>query len=475
VRIVMDITTTLRWTGHDVGITRVERNCAIFLGTNRDLYPDLQFVRQTSDGSFSEVDRDAAVQQLSKSSFQADTQKPRPASPASAAKVAGLKGSVFDWVLRSAKKSARFGYFTIESRLPSVARADFRAGAIHANQLAKAVVHESRHSNTKPVDIRSFDQSHDGWSGISATDVYVSMGLDWDDKSLLRLYRLRRQHGFRTLLMCYDLIPVLFPEWMPVDTQPYDRYFSDLLHTADAVSCISVTTRDSLRSFALSEGLPEPQLETVRLGADFPDTEPRPVETLVGEPFVLFVSTLEPRKNHLFALELWKRLAKEQVSVPKLVFVGRFGWKHEDLLSVLRSDPSARANVVHLESVTDNQLAWLYEQCMFTLYPSIYEGWGLPVVESILAGKLCVTSTAGAIMEAGHNLATHIDLFDGVEWLTEVGNLVQNPGYLAGKTAKVVKAQHGVADSLSWDSFGRQIGDLAMRVGSISNADSIRQ
>jgi glycosyltransferase involved in cell wall biosynthesis len=381
----MDITTTLRWQGHDVGITRVERNCAVFLGERRDLYPDVVFVRQDSAG-FSEVDRDFAVEFLGNgqpSSERAVTPLSQEEtfsgaiSKGRAQPKRSKKGSAIDWTLRNAKKTARAGYLSIENSVPSIAKTDLRAGAVHANRVVKAIVHEARHGRIKHsenADSGAAIGQFVPWSDVSERDVFVSMGLDWDDKSLLNLYRLRKRYRFRSVLMCYDLIPVLFPEWMPGDTTIYDQYFTDLLYAADAISCISDTTRAALENFAISSGLPLPLLTTIRLGADFAERSLVEVEALAGVPFVLFVSTLEPRKNHMFALELWKKLAAQCDSVPKLVFVGRRGWKHDGVISTLQLDPDARKNVIHLESVDDRELAWLYANSMFTLYPSIYEG-----------------------------------------------------------------------------------------------------
>ncbi|MFC7607559.1 glycosyltransferase family protein [Teichococcus aestuarii] len=99
---------------------------------------------------------------------------------------------------------------------------------------------------------------------------------------------------------------------------------------------------------------------------------------------MLFVSTIEGRKNHLMVfgarLTLLRRLGPG--AVPLLVCVGRPGWRAEAALALLDSVPELRARVRLLHDVPDPLLAALYRKCLFTLYNSHHEGWGLPVTES---------------------------------------------------------------------------------------------
>jgi len=91
---------------------------------------------------------------------------------------------------------------------------------------------------------------------------------------------------------------------------------------------------------------------------------------------VLSVGTLEARKNHSLLYAVWNSRAERGVELPRLVIVGRPGLWDGDVLHALAFDPSVSARVDVFSDVNDDQLLWLYQHCRYTVYPSIYEGWG---------------------------------------------------------------------------------------------------
>ena len=261
---------------------------------------------------------------------------------------------------------------------------------------------------------------------LGAEDVYVSMGLDWEYNDLAALYRLRRQHGFRTILYCYDLIPVRFPHLMSFDArQPFSRYFVDLAHAADHVVAISRATLEDYREFLLEVGAPVPHASVIHLGTDIAGRErgrgDPPRAELARTPFVLCVGTIEARKNHELLYKIWDRLvATYGERVPVLVLVGMLGWGVQDLLVRVRLNRRVADRIVILDTVPDEALLWLYEHCIFTVYPSLVEGWGLPVVESLALGKPCVASNAPALLEATRGLVPTLDPLDFPAWLGQI-------------------------------------------------------
>jgi glycosyltransferase involved in cell wall biosynthesis len=95
--------------------------------------------------------------------------------------------------------------------------------------------------------------------------------------------------------------------------------------------------------------------------------------------------------------------------VPTLVFAGRVGWLVQDLMQQLENCRYLDGKVVIVPNPTDSDLVALYRGCRFTLFPSLYEGWGLPVTESLSFGKLCVASDRTSIPEAGGPFCLYID------------------------------------------------------------------
>lgn len=93
--------------------------------------------------------------------------------------------------------------------------------------------------------------------------------------------------------------------------------------------------------------------------------------------------------------------------------------------------------VTILERVSDAELVWLYRNCRFTVFPSHYEGWGLPVAESLAYGKYCVASTGGAVPEVTQGLVRHLDPEDDEGWRREIERLWFEPDALAALERRI--------------------------------------
>src|SRR5438067_9577160 len=99
------------------------------------------------------------------------------------------------------------------------------------------------------------------------------------------------------------------------------------------------------------------------------------LEELPGR-YVLFVATVEGRKNHRLMLDVWRRMVETGDDPPYLVCVGRLGWKSEAFLAELVESDYLNGKVILLQDVSDADLGLLYSRCLFTVCPSLYEGWG---------------------------------------------------------------------------------------------------
>ncbi len=120
--------------------------------------------------------------------------------------------------------------------------------------------------------------------------------------------------------------------------------------------------------------------------------------------FALCVGTIEIRKNHHALLRAWGELAASAARLmPRLVIAGRRGWKAAATLAELDA-LSPGGPVVFIEAPTDDELRWLYAACLFTVFPSFFEGWGLPVGESFWFGKPCAASNAPSIAPVARDL-----------------------------------------------------------------------
>jgi glycosyltransferase involved in cell wall biosynthesis len=172
-----------------------------------------------------------------------------------------------------------------------------------------------------------------------------------------------------------------------------------------------------------------PKLYVLKLGADWSTPIVDSLNTALPKTgpiknrYILCVSTLEKRKNHKRLLEAMRRV-RDQIKDLDLVLVGRTDTSMEEAtLEFIRES----AWVHHFDRVDDSTLRRLYEESLFTVYPSLDEGYGLPVIESLRHGKFCLASQAGAIPEAGEEWADYFDPEDVQDLAAKILKYVANP------------------------------------------------
>ncbi len=256
------------------------------------------------------------------------------------------------------------------------------------------------------------------------------------------LMRLKRQLALRLAFVFYDLLGVL-----PVDDPrlrdpaAYDLPSSDfIVREADVVLAISDTSRQILLDHMAVRGVTAPRVEVIRLGhlVRSGAINAAPPHGLRSGEFVLTVGDIVPRKNHALLISVWQRLLRQRPAALKpLVIVGRGGADSSWLTNQIGADAALRRNVHILSNADDRQLDWLYTNCLFTVFPSVLEGYGLPVAESLAAGKVCVASSSSAIPEASQGFGIHLDPNDLESWITEIDRLLVNPAELERETRRI--------------------------------------
>jgi glycosyltransferase involved in cell wall biosynthesis len=206
------------------------------------------------------------------------------------------------------------------------------------------------------------------------------------------------------VLTVYDLAFRVEPSWMPDAASEYDRRLRAALERADHVVTISESTRqDLLRFYDIA---PE-RVTAVLLGV----APPPPVSAFppafpsgVRSPFILAVGTLEPRKNHLGVIKAFERLDCPH----QLVIAGARGWKDEGILAAIERSPR-RDQILRLDYVDADVLDGLYRGADLLAYPSLYEGFGLPILEAMARGCPVVTGNGSSLPEVGGDAAVYVD------------------------------------------------------------------
>ena len=278
---------------------------------------------------------------------------------------------------------------------------------------------------------------------FSKGDRYISVGLDWENKNLVELYSLKKRAGIEVVLCCYDVIPVTLPHLCVGDVAArFANYFSDVAWCADKILCISECTQRDLLALLSELGAPIPETTVVKLGCQVSHTLDADisaeVKAVLEGKFILFVSTIERRKNHEVLYRAYTRLVDKGVKdLPKLVFVGMPGWGVNDFLTDIGLDPRTKEYIRVLNNVSDSDLMRLYQGCTMTAFPSLYEGWGLPVAESLAAGKYCLASSAASVPEVGGDLLDYLDPWNISEWVDALEKYLFVPGELELKEAAI--------------------------------------
>lgn len=261
--------------------------------------------------------------------------------------------------------------------------------------------------------------------------IYLNVSHTGLEKELL-YRRLRNTMGLTLGFYLHDLIPIDFPEYVADgDKQRHTLRMLTLLGFADFILVNSEATKSRFESFAHVHGGVHPELHTAIIGVEdffLLDEEPRSAVKEDGHPYFLCVSTMEPRKNHLLLLTIWRRLAEERgESAPRLVIVGKRGWMNKDLFHFLDQSDACRRLVREYNSVDDRRLAELYRGAHALLFPSFVEGWGMPIAEAQSLNVPVVASDLPVFLEASQGLARLHDPLDGIGWYRTICELCDKP------------------------------------------------
>jgi glycosyltransferase involved in cell wall biosynthesis len=271
------------------------------------------------------------------------------------------------------------------------------------------------------------DRKTTGGLIFNENDVLISLGLDWDFDYYKDFYHFRTQHKIKVVTCCYDLIPVLYPQYCVGNvSNKFTSYFLDVADGSDLILCISKQSERDLNQMLEITGGARPPTFVFTLGdkvsQENSGTLSAEVSSVCQGKFILFVSTIERRKNHEVLYRAYHLLCRQGKSseLPKLVFVGMPGWGTAELLEDIELDPQTQDLIVQLNHVSDSELEHLYKSSLFCVFPSLYEGWGLPVAEALCFGKAVVCSDQGSLPEVGGDLVEYVKPWDPQAWADKI-------------------------------------------------------
>lgn len=294
-------------------------------------------------------------------------------------------------------------------------------------------------------------------------DTFFNPGdLWWQKHYAPFLLGLKARTGVKIVQMIHDLFFLERPDWAsPTFKHTFVSTFGRVAPGVDRWLTNSTFVKEQLGTYMTGHSLPPRPVEVLPMGWDsfaVPRGEDCSGPTaalrrygLVGRPFILFVGTVEPRKNLATLLDVMEGLRRDLGErVPGLVVVGGYGWSAKGLAARLWRTPHTK----WLTRVRDADLSILYRAALFTVSPSHSEGWGLPVQESIAHGVPCIASDGGALRESGHGLAVHFDSSDPASLKSAMAHWITDASALQRERVRIAEAL-GTKRFPTWNDAGQ--------------------
>ena len=222
----------------------------------------------------------------------------------------------------------------------------------------------------------------------------------------------------------HDLLPIYYPEYFKQGNQQAHnerldvilKYATHVVMNSEythAVMCQFRSERNCRCKRTEKTAVIHPGIDPIFLMKDKADVF-LPLKNLC---YFLIVGTIEPRKNHVLLLNIWRSLIKEWDSeAPNLVIFGRRGWENENVIDMLERCQELRGHILELPGLDDFVLSGLLMHCRALLCPSLAEGWGMPVPEALAMGTPVICSDIPALRESGQGIPEYLDPMDGMAW-----------------------------------------------------------
>lgn len=460
----IDVTTSFRWAKKPTGIPRTSN--AIALRWANLKHPKLKFcIYNQSDRSFSEIDRSEVLLHLASA---------RPHSPEKF-DASNLIRTIAHTTVSVNSPELSFLRSIVKKlilRLPADIREVTREILRNGLALVRYTTHLTKWLTTQsPIVPNQFKRWVSPFGKLTNlrkarfcnNDSLVSLGSCWSETGYIEaIDKLSKNVDVKYVPLIYDVIPVIFPHFFDIGfSATFKQWAFESIRISSGILCISENTKRDILDIAKTMNTCYPEVLPLRLGMDISDS------ALVADkypdsarPFILCVGTLEVRKNHWLLYHVWRKLSLELgEATPTLVIAGQQGWLSSDVIHLLRFDPLIANKVKIFNDLDDKSILWLYENCLLTVYPSFYEGWGLPVAESLACGKYCISSNTSSLKEIAGELIDYCDPTNIAAWTNAIRNAHNDREYIKNKEDQIrlnFRLQ-------TWDETAREALQFVMR------------
>lgn len=252
-------------------------------------------------------------------------------------------------------------------------------------------------------------------SDINKGSIFFDIDSVWNNK-LKRsyLYPILRKQEVTIVVHVYDIIPVLYPQYCHKDTIfRFLDYLGATIQYANEIITNTKSTHEDLLSIAKRIGIDCPKTNVVYLGCDFQksdlvgEVDPNIIEIVQKGKYILQVGTIEPRKNHKLVIDALEQGLNDLDL--NIIFVGRLGWNVDELKQRINDSEFLNKKLFHLDNCNDKTVDYLYKNAFLTIFPTYYEGFGLPIIESMEHGVPVICSKCKVLEEVGGEFCDYVD------------------------------------------------------------------
>ena len=261
----------------------------------------------------------------------------------------------------------------------------------------------------------------------------------------------------KLVMTVHDLILVFFPENIPIASRFFfSRWMPFTYRRADQIIVDSLSTKKDLVKVT---DISEAKITTIYLGVEEVYRQNLPKEKLAavkkryqtGEKFILHVGTIEPRKNLKFLVEVFSEAIKRHSLPYNLVITGKRGWYYEGIFQRLK-ELGLEKRVIFTGYLPEDDLPALYQAANLFVFPSLYEGFGLPPLEAMASGTPVISSDTSSLPEVVGEAGLLLPPDDRNGWVKAI-NAALTDSRLAEKLAAGGRQQ---ATKFSWDKCGQE-------------------
>ncbi|MFH7242698.1 MAG: glycosyltransferase family 4 protein [Spirulina sp.] len=255
------------------------------------------------------------------------------------------------------------------------------------------------------------------------------------------------RHSLRVMNI-YDLTFIRYPQYVTAVVRTYNQRVRQCLAWTDLVVTISESSKRDIVDFL---GVPPERVWVTPLASRYAEDTvgldqriQRPAG-LGDWPYILFVSTLEPRKNVVRLIQAFNQLKATRRLDHHLVLIGQRGWQVDPIFAEMAASPWQH-DIHHLNYLSDAEVAYCYAQADVFAYPSLYEGFGLPVLEAMTLGCPVVAANTSSLPEVAGNAALLVDPTSVDDLAAALGQVIEDRSLRQSLVAR----GHQQASQFSW-------------------------